>query len=318
MPLISVIVPIYNAEFFLESCIQSILSQTLKDIEIILLNDGSSDASLSICENYAELDSRIRVFNNKNMGQGLERNIGIQNAKGEYIAFIDSDDQFEPEMLEIMYAKAIENDADIVSAGYKDIKDENLIQKHELFDRVYTSSNEIRQAMADLIYRLDADTYTGCIAIWDSIFKKDLIDQNNIEFKSERVVYSEDLLFKLECMSKSKKIVYIKDMLYRYNINASSYTNHLNVDILSRIVKLHYAIYDLLKLDLKDYQLLDRITYRSFTTMRFNYKKALKAKDDVFLKALYTDQELFKILKNYKANTLKNRIVYAIYRMKRG
>ena len=98
-PKISVIVPIYNVEKYLKKCVDSLLSQTLKEIEIILVDDGSTDESLKICNAYSETDNRIQVFSNRNVGQGLERNFGVKKATGEYISFLDSDDQYKKDML---------------------------------------------------------------------------------------------------------------------------------------------------------------------------------------------------------------------------
>ena len=102
-PKISVIVPIYNAELYLEQCIESVLNQTLRDIELLLIDDGSTDNSFLICEKYKKRDNRIQLYTNKNVGQGLERNFGIKKSTGEYIAFLDSDDQYKENMLEKLY-----------------------------------------------------------------------------------------------------------------------------------------------------------------------------------------------------------------------
>lgn len=112
-PKISVIVPIYNAELYLEQCIESVLNQTLRDIELLLIDDGSTDNSFLICEKYKKRDNRIQLYTNKNVGQGLERNFGIKKSTGEYIAFLDSDDQYKENMLEKLYQRAIETNADI-------------------------------------------------------------------------------------------------------------------------------------------------------------------------------------------------------------
>lgn len=120
-PKISVIVPIYNAELYLEECIHSVLNQTLRDIELLLIDDGSTDGSFRICEEYSKKDNRVQVFRNKNVGQGLERNFGVKKAAGEYIAFLDSDDQYKEDALERLYQKAMETNADMVSGGYADV-----------------------------------------------------------------------------------------------------------------------------------------------------------------------------------------------------
>ena len=116
---VSVIVPIYNTEKFLRKCIESIVNQTLQEIEIILINDGSTDNSHNICLEYTEkYPEKIRYINNKNIGCSATRNLGIELANGEYIAFVDSDDYIEKEMYEEMYTKTLKEKSDIVICGF--------------------------------------------------------------------------------------------------------------------------------------------------------------------------------------------------------
>ena len=111
---VSIIVPVYNVENYIERCLKSLVNQTLKDIEILIINDGTPDNSIEICEKYAKNDNRIKIFNKENEGLGLTRNYGIERATGEYIAFVDSDDYVTLDMCENLYNAAIENNADIV------------------------------------------------------------------------------------------------------------------------------------------------------------------------------------------------------------
>lgn len=112
---VSVIVPVYNVEKYLERCIESLINQTFDDIEIIALNNGSTDKSLDILNYYAHKDKRIRVINNKNIGVSKSRNIGIEEAKGEYIVFVDSDDWIDSNMIYILYDTISDNNCDLVS-----------------------------------------------------------------------------------------------------------------------------------------------------------------------------------------------------------
>ena len=112
--MISIIVPVYNTEKYLDQCIQSILSQTYTDFELLLIDDGSTDSSGVICDRYAEQDSRVRVFHKPNGGVSSARNIGLDNTKGEWITFLDSDDWIAPSMLDEVYKTAMVNDADMV------------------------------------------------------------------------------------------------------------------------------------------------------------------------------------------------------------
>lgn len=310
-PKISVIVPIYNAELYLEQCIESVLNQTLRDIELLLIDDGSTDNSIRICEKYKKRDNRIQLYTNKNVGQGLERNFGIKKATGEYIAFLDSDDQYNKNMLEKLYQKAIETNADMVSCRIVDIHDGKIMKEHLVNDKVLSSCQEIKAAMADLISYEEKDGYSGCIAVWDSIFRRDIIENKDIHFFSERYIYSEDLLFKLMFMSYAKIIAFCNEGVYLYRVNDTSFTHRIDVSVLKRIVNLYNEVCILFGDVLKDYNLKRRIINRTFFTLRFNINKISKtrnAKD--FYRILLNDQEIMRVIDLYQPTNLKNIVVY--------
>ena len=138
-PLISVIVPIYNMENYLEKCLDNLINQTLKEIEIICINDGSVDNSLKILKNFANKDNRIIILNQKNQGQGIARNNGIKIARGEYIGFCDPDDWIELNMFENMYNKAIQNQADIVECDFiSHYEHRNKIKRNKLIRKFFS------------------------------------------------------------------------------------------------------------------------------------------------------------------------------------
>ena len=129
-PQISVIIPVYNVEQYLSKCLESIINQTLQDIEIICINDGSTDNSLQILEEYAQKDSRMIVINQENQGVGVARNKGLEIARGDYIWFVDSDDYVERNGLDYVYEKSKENNADIVCFGVNNICKSTIISGH--------------------------------------------------------------------------------------------------------------------------------------------------------------------------------------------
>lgn len=316
-PKVSVIVPIYNAEKYLDRCIRSIINQTLTEIEILLLDDHSLDTSLIICNMYKNQDNRIRVFSNSNVGQGIERNYGINFAKGKYIAFLDSDDSYEVNMLEKMYSLAEKEQADMVSCGYMDIYLNEVVKKHPLKNEILDKHEKICISMANLIAKKEQDGYEGCIAVWDSLFRKKIIDEYRIKFTSERQVYSEDLLFKLEFMSHASKIVLCKDLLYRYSITESSFTNNVNTHIIDRIILLHKTIIKKFEFLLKDYDLDRRITNRTFFTIRFNMKKASQSLNyKEFYKYICEIDELQMLINKYKPQNLRNLLIYVLIKLR--
>ena len=316
-PKVSVVVPIYNAEKYLVQCIESVIAQTLKEIEILLIDDGSTDQSLKICNEYSKKDSRIQVFSNKNIGQGLERNFGVKRAVGEYVAFLDADDQYKEDMLETLYGKAVEFNADMVSGGYADIHDKKIIKEHLLNSEVLDSSVKIKEAMSNLISYEKKDGYVGCIAVWDSIFRRNLIVEKNIQFHSEREVYSEDLLYKLTFMSYSKKVAFCNDIVYLYRVNDASFTNKINESVLNRIVRLDDIISIEFGKYLVEFNLKRRITNRTFFTLRFNIKKVSKSRDaKLFYRMIVNNQELMDIIRLYEPTNLKNFVVYCLLKRK--
>ena len=316
-PKISVIVPIYNAELYLEECIHSVLNQTLRDIELLLIDDGSTDGSFRICEEYSKKDNRVQVFRNKNVGQGLERNFGVRKSAGEYIAFLDSDDQYKEDALERLYQKAMETNADMVSGGYADVCNHEIIKEHLLGNRILDSTEKIKKVMSDLISYEKKEGYDGCIAVWDSIFKKQLLIDNNIQFLSERDIYSEDLLYKLMVMSCSRKITFCNDITYLYRVNDTSFTNRISESVLNRITNLYDEIILRFEEFLQEFNLKERLVNRTFFTLRFNIKKVSKSRDvKKFYKMIFENKKLMGIVVTYKPNNLKNFVIYYLIKWK--
>lgn len=206
-PLISIIVPIFQAEAFLEESINSILNQTLRNIEVILIDDGSTDRSGSICDTFVAKDERVKCIHKKNEGQSLARNIGIDNATGKYIGFMDSDDFLYPEMCETLYECAEKNNADISGASYITQDEQGNIthNKHSQKSYAYDNYEGIKAYLS-----LKIDLY-----VWTKIYRKEMIDQHRIRFE-ENLGTDEDWLFNNAAFFAAKKTV-IKDIpLYRY------------------------------------------------------------------------------------------------------
>lgn len=199
---VSVIVPIYNTEKFLRKCIESIVNQTLQEIEIILINDGSTDNSHNICIEYAEKYSqKIKYINNKNIGCSATRNLGIELARGEYIAFVDSDDYIEKEMYKEMYDKAKKDNTDIVVCGITSIF-LNSKEKYSLSIPIKSENSYERLSFKKKISNPV-----------NKIFKKDLIKE--IRFQEETHSF-EDLVFCFKLLVQTDKVSYIYKSFYNY------------------------------------------------------------------------------------------------------
>lgn len=229
---ISIIVPIYNSSLYLPMCLDSLINQTFKNIEIICINDGSTDNSLDIINNYASKDSRIRVVNQKNEGIGFSRNLGISLAQGEYIAFVDSDDYVDPITYELVYNKAKVNDADVVIFSANCITETQEINKDskKYFD--LSSYFENKEVPASFTYNEIKDKLLKVSwNIWNKIYKLEFIKYNNIKFLN---THFQDSPFHLESILKAEKIEFIANKLYNYRMETP--TSITNTSPLSRKV----------------------------------------------------------------------------------
>ena len=193
--MISIIVPVYNTEKYLARCIQSILSQTYTDFELLLINDGSTDSSGAICDKYAEQDSRVRVFHKENGGVSSARNVGLNNAEGEYIIFVDSDDYMKPQMCEILYNTLIREQADIVICGTEETGGG--------FWKPRNNENYNRESFFENFGEL---LQTELLSPpWNKIFIKSRIKHY---FKDD-ISFGEDLVFNLQYLFHTNKISFI-------------------------------------------------------------------------------------------------------------
>lgn len=216
-PKVSIIVPMYSVEKYVEQCIDSLLNQTLQEIEIILVDDGSPDRSGDIADDYAKKDSRIKVIHKKNGGLGPARNTGIRVATGEYIGFIDSDDWANHQMFARLYEAAVKNNADIVVSGHCDITNGVITKtkRHPLEGQTLNSSKQIMEIRKNLYgHKLDDDEVEAFpMSVWIAIYKRELIFDNKIEFKE---ILSEDIIFNLSAYKYANVITFTGDTDYCY------------------------------------------------------------------------------------------------------
>lgn len=243
IPKVSVIVPIYNVEKYLDRCMESLLNQTLKDIEIILVDDGSPDNCPKMCDDYAKKDERVKVIHKKNAGLGYARNSGLEIAMGEYVAFVDSDDYVELNMYEKLYETAQSTRSDTVFCGFKKYFSDGRTIQHQHTKTLLTFKNdEVTDLMLDFIasspiYKCD---WKYEMSVWHGIYTVDIIRRNDIKFISERELLSEDLPFQVRYLKESKAVAYMPDCFYYYCMNNTGSLTHANYspDKLARTLKL--------------------------------------------------------------------------------
>ena len=212
---VSLIIPIYNVEKYLRECLDSVVNQTLKDIEIILIDDGSTDSSLSICKEYAKNDDRIKILTQKNQGAAIARNKGIELAKGDYISIIDSDDYFDLKMLEKLYNKAINNNLDITICYSQEINDSDK----KISNLDYSINKEYLPSKEIFNYKdFTKFIFNFCIGwSWDKLYKREFVIENNLKFQNLRS--TNDLFFVFLSLVLADRISILDDILitHRYN-----------------------------------------------------------------------------------------------------
>lgn len=205
--LISVIIPVYNAEKYLAKCIESILTQTYEKFELILVDDGAKDNSGKICDEYAAKDERIKVIHKKNGGVSSARNTGIESAKGEFIAFVDSDDWLEENSLEILHREITMENADLAAGAFVRIVRKGR-QRHDFKTALY-SGDQIAENIVQFIRLLGG-------TVWAKLFRRDIIINEGLLFNPE-IPLGEDSVFLMTYVQFCKKIILKDELVYAYN-----------------------------------------------------------------------------------------------------
>ena len=215
-PKVSVIIPVYNVEKYLHQCLDSVVNQTLREIEIICVDDGSTDNSMEILKEYAKRDNRITVLSQKNLHAGVARNAGLTVARGEYLSFLDSDDFFESNMLEKLYKKAVKGKSDIIVFNYNlyDDKEKRYKEHEEYNDKYIKTSPFSPEQYADELFFIAPPNP------WTKLFKHELIAKNNIKF--ENCISCNDITFVDTALSCSNKIIVTNDIFAHYRINSNT------------------------------------------------------------------------------------------------
>lgn len=218
--MISIITPVYNGQKYLCDCIDSILSQTLEDFELLLVNGGSTDDTGRICDEYATHDHRVRVFHTENRGASHARNIALAHAAGEWIGFVDADDIAEQELFETLLNKAVHSGADSALCGYL-LCDEQM----RPIDQTTKPEKELILNCDQALTSVFLDEYYGNYQgyVWNRLFRRDIIERLQLRF-DETIVFSEDKLFACRYLLECETIFYITKPLYRHRYCQNSLT----------------------------------------------------------------------------------------------
>ena len=309
MSKVSVVIPTYNVEKYLRECLDSVVNQTLKDIEIICVNDGSTDNSLEILKEYASKDARIKIIDKPNSGYGHSMNTGIDSATGEYLGIVEPDDYIELNMYETLYNKAKELDLDFIKGNYYRYSDtpnitnefcENF-NKIEIYEKVINPNNYVK-------------TFRGALSIWASIYKIEFLKQNKIRFLQTPGASFQDISFGIKTIFSAQRVLYLKSAFYHYrtnNDNSSVKSNNKIFCVCDEIHELEnrYAsdpekmlIVNALKIDKYtwNYNRLDQIGREKFIK---TYKKEIKK---IFNEERYNQEFLLSGIKDSCSRILNN------------
>lgn len=237
-PLISIIVPIYKVEKYIDICIKSIITQTYTNLEIILIDDESPDKCPQICDAYKEKDRRIRVVHKKNGGLGFARNSGLDIATGDFVMFLDSDDYLDCDTIESLVKEFLKSKSQLVKAGFRKVDDEGKI----LYERKYSKSIfEDKYIDANLTPRFLGSSPSKSdsveMSVWATLYDRRIIEENHLRFDSEREVVSEDLPFNLSFLSHCNNAVLSDKIIYNYRFNPRSLSQSYLEGKFLRIVK---------------------------------------------------------------------------------
>ena len=267
--LVSVIVPIYNVEKYLSQCLESIVNQSYRELEIILVDDGSTDGSVQTIELFSKSDDRIKVIYQNNLGASAARNAGISIAKGEYIVFVDSDDWLDTGIVELALEKAI-NGFDLVFWGYNKVFLSNVRKGNVWFneDRSFNAI-DVRELLLYRIIGPNDEEMLNLMSLdnfsmpWSKLYRRDIIEHNNVHFRPTQEVASEDLLFNFDYLIHCKQAFFLNKTGYYYRkFNSNSLTKNHNNTLYKRLITLHEVFFQRIKTFELPIEVLGRLNNR--------------------------------------------------------
>lgn len=314
-PLISVIVPVYKVEKYLDKCITSLVNQTYDNLEIILIDDGSPDNCPKMCDDWKKSDNRINVIHKKNEGLGMARNTGIKNAKGDYIIFVDSDDMIDVDTIENCYKKLKNRRYDIIYFGYKYIDLEDNIKKEHIPTptKLEYFNDEVQDIfLPNLINPLPNETnfnlnMSSCMCL----INLDLIKKSKWFFVSERKIISEDVYSMILLLKNIKSVCIIPKSYYSYRVNSLSLTHTYREDRFEKVKELYKELNKICNKKI----LKDRVDYlflsytigciKGIVSSTLKYVEKIRE-----IKKISQDKELNEVINLYISKETKIRKIY--------
>lgn len=293
---VSVVIPVYNVEKYLDDCLESVLKQTLTDIEVICVNDGSTDDSLEILKKYAIKDSRIKILSQENRGHAVATNIGMAYAQGEYLFLMDSDDIIKENTLELTYNKAKETNVDFVL--FKAINYDN--QKEEYYESESYSMDEVYERVKDNVFNHEDVKdliFTISVTPWSKLYNRKFIQDNNIIFP-EGLIFDDNVFF-FNVLFSAERIVFLNEFLFTRRFYSTSSTNNGDLRFLNSI-EINDLVWELFKRhghfnthSEKLYNLRVSTLYTRFTKIKEEYREIFFQEMKKSFMKILNEEELF-------------------------
>lgn len=310
---VSIIIPVYNGEKHIEKCITSIINQSYENIEIIIVDDGSTDKTVEILEKCKKVDRRIKYYSQNNSGPSVARNKGIEVSSGEYIAFVDSDDTIKEDYIELLLKTIEKGNFDIVACGYTDISIYGITNLNDFYiDKVIIDKEKFIN-----------NIFTGVGGtLWSKIFKSKIIKDNNIKM-NEEIFICEDMLFVLEYVTKCTSFGAIKENLYNYNrINDDSISSKINFTYYNNLIKVMNLIENILEENHYSKKFIDKILSERIKSIslnlsimqhdsKHNYKNADKLTN---IKEILNNEYFKRYKDSFSTNSLKEGTLLKLFK----
>ena len=315
IPLISIIVPVFNVEKYLRQCLDSVLWQTYQNLEIILVDDGSNDKSGEICDEYAEKYSNVFVIHKKNAGLGMARNTGLEHITGKYVTFVDSDDWLSSDLLEVLYNNLISNNVDFCKSGFQRVKNDGTVVSVAKYKNEIFGGDRAKKELLPRIVGSSPSQHDGVeMAVCAVLYNAEIIKFYGIRFPSERKLISEDLVFNIDYMQYANGACIIDAVSYNYRVNDNSLTRSYRPDR----YKASAHFYSEMAKKLKNYGYDDMTMLRLkrifFVYVRMSIAQETKTVSGLSskqnrenIKAICNDPLLRNIIKSYPVNKLEFR-----------
>ncbi len=323
MKKISVIVPVYNVEKYLSECVDSLINQTYNNLEIILVDDGSKDNSGKLCDVFAKKDNRIKVIHKQNEGLGMARNTGLDNATGDYVLFVDSDDYLELDCIGECVDFSLKNNIDILFFGHNNVNNKQVTSIHIPLERkVYKDKEILDDFLPELISpsKDNGLSMSSCMAL----FSNKLIKESEWRFVSERNIISEDVYSILKLFKNVKIAGSYDKAFYNYRYNGNSLTHSFREDRFDKLLAFYSLCYEECINSFKSKNLANRfsLVYGSFLIGALNIIENLDIKSNKKIKLIkkHTDSKMIRnILKiNCKINYNRNqKMIYILIIMRK-